>query len=218
MPMDMARYFPVFFIALWLAVTSLLAVLSGWFSLMTRYPNRNETPVLKLRWQSGAMGMGVNYNGLLTLSVCPSGLRIGMFRIFGPFCRDFFVPWEEVFLDRKESWLFGKRAKIIFGSAGSLTVFASVADRLARALPECWPEKDTPAAETRKEIFRRVGKLWLIVTAMASAFFIGVPRLMAPGAAAPPIAVAILFPAIVLGVSFLLQYWFQARHVPKSQD
>ena len=213
--MDVARYFPLFFIALWLAVTTVLAVLSGWFSLMTRYPNRNETPILKLRWQSGAMGMGVNYNGLLTLSVCPSGLRIGMFRIFGPFCRDFFVPWEEEFVDRTESWLFGKRAKIILGSTGRLTVFAAVADRLARALPERWPEKDAPAAETRNEIFRRLAKLWLIVTAMASAFFIGAPRLMLPGNVGPPIAVAILFPAIVFGFSFLLQYWFQARHLPK---
>jgi hypothetical protein len=215
MPMEVARYFPVFFIALWLAVTSLLAVLSGWFSLMTRYPNRNETPILKLRWQSGAMGMGVNYNGLLTLSVCPSGIRIGMFRLFGPFCRDFFVPWEEVFVDRTESWLFGKRAKIVFGSTGSLTVFAAVIDRLAPALPERWPEKEAPAPETRREIFWRLGKLWLIVTVMASAFFIGVPRLMVPGNVGPPIAVAILFPAIVFGFSFLLQYWFQARHLPK---
>lgn len=215
MPMDIARYFPLFFIALWLAVTSVLAVLSSWFSLMTRYPNRNETPVLKLHWQSGTMGMGVNYNGLLTLSACPSGLQVGIFRIFGPFCRDFFVPWEEVFVDRSESWLLGKRAKIIFGSTGRLTVFAAVADRLARALPEGWPEKDTPAAETRNEIFLRLGKLWLIVTAMASAFFIGGPRLMVPGNVGPPIAVAILFPAIFFGLSFLLQYWFQARHVPK---
>lgn len=218
MPMDITRNFPVFFIGLWLFISTALSALSGWYSLMTRYPNRNEAAMLKLRWQSGAMGMGIGMRSLLTLSVCPSGLRVGMLRLFGPFSRDFFVPWEGVFVSRCDSWLIGNRAKIIFGSTGSLTVMANVADRLARALPERWPETNPPAAETRKDVFLRLGKLWLIGTVMASAFFIAVPRVMAPGAAAPPIAVAILFPAFALGLSFLLNYWFQVRHLPKTPD
>jgi hypothetical protein len=211
----MERFFPLFFLGFWLLVTTILAGLSGWFSLMTRYPNRNEIQVLKLRWQSGTMGMGVRMNGLLTLGVCPSGLRVGMFRVFGPFCRDFFVPWEEVFVDRSESWLFGKRAKINFGSAGSLTVFANVVDRIARALPERWPEKDAPAAETRRGIFLRLTKLWLLTAGGASAFLSVVILSLPSTETGPPLAVAILFPAIVFGLSFLLQYWSQAQHLPK---
>jgi hypothetical protein len=215
MTVERARYVPLFFIAGWLLVTTILAVVSGWFPLMARYPNRNEIPIIKLRWQSGAMGMGVNYNGLLTLSVCPSGLRIGMFRIFGPFCRDFFVPWEEVFIDRSESWLFGKRAKIIFGSAGRLTVFASVVDRLARALPERWPEKDAPAAESRRDIFLRFSKLWLLLSVLATTFLSIVISSLPPSEMGPPLAIIIPFPPIVFGLSFMMQYWFQARHVQK---
>jgi hypothetical protein len=211
----MERFFPLFFLGFWLLVTTILAGLSGWFSLMTRYPNRNEIPVLKLRWQSGTMGMGVRMNGLLTLGVCPSGLRVGMFRVFGPFCRDFFVPWEEVFVIRTYSWLLGLQVRMAFGSTGSLTVLAVIADRLARALPERWPEKDAPAAETRREIFVRLAKLWLLVAGVASAFLSVVILSLPSTETGPPPAVAILFPAIVFGLSFLLQYWSQARHLPK---
>ncbi|HEX4506192.1 MAG TPA: hypothetical protein VH722_10720 [Alphaproteobacteria bacterium] len=215
--MDMARYFPLFFIALWLFVTTLLAVLTGWFSLMTRYPDRPETPLLKLRWQSGRMGMGVHMNGALTISACPSGLRVGMLRVFGVFCRDFFVPWEEVFVDRTQSsWLMGPQARLTFGSTGTLTVLATVADQLALAASTRWPEAAPPQAETRRDVFRRFVRLWLISTAFAATFFAVVPRLVAPEADFPPIATAILFPAMVFGVGFLTQYRNQTRHLPKD--
>lgn len=54
-------------------------------------------------------------------------------RIFGPFCRDFFVPWNEITITRGDRF-FWKVAKLTFGqpSIGKLTVFADVADRMAR--------------------------------------------------------------------------------------
>lgn len=72
--------------------------------------------------------------GILTLDVCPSGFRVGIIRAFGPFCRDFFVPWEDIRVTRK-TVLFWPVAKLQFGnpSIGSLTISARVADRLARA-------------------------------------------------------------------------------------
>ena len=39
--------------------------------------------------------------GILKIGVCPSGLRIGIMRAFGPFSRNFFVPWEEIKVERK---------------------------------------------------------------------------------------------------------------------
>ncbi len=46
----MSRLFPLFSLPLWLVVTTILAVQSGWFSLVSRYPDRLERAVLKLRW------------------------------------------------------------------------------------------------------------------------------------------------------------------------
>jgi hypothetical protein len=38
----------------------------------------------------------------LKLSPCSSGLRLGIVRLFGPFCRDFLVPWDEISVVRKD--------------------------------------------------------------------------------------------------------------------
>lgn len=200
--------FPFFFIALWLVVTTILSVRSGWFSLMRSYPDRPERAVLTLSRQSGSMG-GVGMKGILTLSVCQTGLRLHMMRIFGPFSRDFFVPWEEISVFRKQSWLMGPTAELQFGGAGKLKLQAYVADRLARSIPTRWPEAELSPPVPRFGVFVRYLKMWLVIVAFASAFFIFVPRIMAPGAKGPPIAVAILFPAIEFGVASLLRYFIE---------
>ena len=59
-----------------------------------------------------------------------------MTRIFGPFCRTFFVPWESVTVTRK-TVLFSPTVKLQFGDPviGTLRIYAHVADRLARGEP-----------------------------------------------------------------------------------
>lgn len=88
--------FPIFFIALWLAVTSILGVMSGWFGLAERFPDRREPTLAKIGGLSGMMGIGVSMRGILTLTACQSGLRVSIWRIFGPFSRPFLVPWREI--------------------------------------------------------------------------------------------------------------------------
>ena len=55
--------FLISFALLWLAVTTVLGVLSGWFSLMRKYPDRPENPLYQLKRQSGSMGLGVGMRG-----------------------------------------------------------------------------------------------------------------------------------------------------------
>jgi hypothetical protein len=205
-------YFLIAFPLLWFAVTMILSFLSGWFGLMERYPDRGEMPVVTLANQSGSLGL-VSMRGVLKLSVCPSGLRIGIMRIFGPFCRDFLVPWNEIAVTRSDR-VFWKVAKLSFGnpSNGSLKVFAEVADRMARAAGSQWPEPGSFLQETASQSLSRIAKQWVGMTGLAAAFFIIAPRLMTPHAAArPPIVVAILFPAIVLGIGAALQYFRRQR-------
>jgi hypothetical protein len=127
--------FLVLFLALWFAVTTLIGAVSGWYALMRRYPDRDEKPVLALSWQSGRMGMA-RLRGVLTLSACPSGLRVGMIRAFGVFARDFFVPWDDIAVSKK-TWLFAEVAELSFGKppVGTLTLLQSTAARLAAAAP-----------------------------------------------------------------------------------
>ncbi len=39
---------------------------------------------------------GVNFNNCLTLGVCPTGLRISMMRLLGPFQKPLFIPWAQI--------------------------------------------------------------------------------------------------------------------------
>jgi hypothetical protein len=199
--------FPLFFGVLWLAGSTILAVLSGWFRLMETYPDQSMEPILRLRGQSGRMGLGVGMNGVLNLSVCPSGLRVGIMRIFGPFCRDFFVPWENIAVTRK-TFLFRPVAKLQFGNpvVGTLSIPAHIADRIARAALGCWPEKGSFPEEKRADTFRRLLVQWAVMTSLAALFFILVPLAVAPVGARPPILAAILLPAVVFGFALFVKF------------
>lgn len=211
-------YFLIGFPLFWFAVTMLLSFVSGWYGLMERYPDRAETAFAVLANQSGSLG-AVSMRGILKLSVCPSGLRIGIMRIFGPFCRDLFVPRNEITVTRADRF-FWKVAKLSFGqpSVGKLTVFAvfadvaDVADRMARAAGNRWPEPGSFPEETGGQAVSRIAKQWIFMTSLAAAFFIIAPRLLSPkGATGPPIAVAILFPAVVFGIAAMVQYFREQR-------
>jgi hypothetical protein len=203
----LAIFFPLLFVALWLTVTTILDLLSGWFTLMTKFPDQASEPILRIRGGSGTMGLGVSMRGILTLSVCPSGLRVGMMRIFGPFCRDFFVPWEDVAVTRK-TILFWPVVKLKFGNpvVGTLSIAAHAADRLARAAKGRWPETGPFPEEKRSDTFRRLLTDWAAQTCFAALFFTLVPLAVAPSGSRPPILVAVLFPAIVFGVVGIVRF------------
>jgi hypothetical protein len=207
---NLAIFFPLFFVAVWLTATTILALLSGWFGLMAEFPDQSMEPILRLRGQSGTMGLGVSMRGILILSVCPTGLRVGMMRIFGPFCRDFFVPWESIAVARK-TILFRPVAKLQFGDpvVGTLSIPAHVADRIARAAMGRWPEEGPFPEEKSGDTFRRLLVQWAAITTLAALFFILVPLAVAPSGARPPIAVAILFPAIVFGSASIVRFFIE---------
>ncbi len=139
----------VVFVLIWLLVTAALALASGWFRLAKAYPDRAEEPMLHLQAQSGLMGPGINLRGVLQLSVCPSGLRLGIARILGPFSHDFLVPWGDISVSRRKA-LVWHLARLQFGTPqiGVLTLRASIADRLAQAAGDRWPESVPPQPET----------------------------------------------------------------------
>jgi hypothetical protein len=200
-------YFPLFFLVMWITVTTLLGVLSGWFVLMRTYPNREEACLQSLSWQSGSMNL-VGMRSVLKLSPCSSGLRLGIVRLFGPFCRDFLVPWDEISVVRKDRF-FAKIVQISFGrpAIGKLTVSADVADRLARAASSHWPETELVPEETGVGAASRIVKQWILSTVLAGTFFVIASRVMPPKVGTPPpVLVCVLFPAIVLGFSAIVQY------------
>jgi hypothetical protein len=125
----------------WLEAVTFVCLQSGWLALMKRYPDWQEAPTLTLKHQSGVMGWGVYMAGILTLSVCPSGLQIKIWRILGWFCKPIFVPWQDVrFIEKKG--FFRHVVKFQFGmpERGSLTVSRQVARELAKVSQGRLPE------------------------------------------------------------------------------
>jgi len=122
----------LFFVALWLLITTLLGGLSGWSALSRRFPDRTEVPRVQLKGQSAAMGMGVQLRGILTFSACPSGLRVGIARVFAPFSHPFFVPWSEIDA-RPRGGIFVDMIRLGLGNpeAGAMTVSARTWQRLS---------------------------------------------------------------------------------------
>src|SRR5215469_15066524 len=82
------------FAAIWVGMSAVMAGMAGWAGFVRAFPNRTEAAILTLRGQSGSFGAAVNFNGILNLSACPSGLRVGVFWLFALFSQDFLVPWD----------------------------------------------------------------------------------------------------------------------------
>lgn len=114
--------FLLLFIPLWIGVCHFLLVMSGWPRLAERFPDRADTVLKTFRFQSGSMGNlplgGVNYSSCLTISVCATGLRIRLWKIFAPFSGPVFVPWSAIEVRHRSLLVFSKY-DLIFGSPPS---------------------------------------------------------------------------------------------------
>ena len=179
-------FFVLGFPVLWLAIRW------GWFDLMRAYPDPGEPVSAQFPGQSGSLN-GVSLRRLLKLSGGPAGLRLGVLRLFGPSNRDVCVPWRNIAVTHTQRSLVGKVA-LGRPAIAVLTLPADVADDLARALPDHWPEAGPLPIETDGQIGWRIFQQWVLQTVLAATFFIVAPRLLRPHAIPPPIAVAILFP------------------------
>ena len=204
-----AYLFPVFFIGMWLGITTILGALSGWFNLQRRYPAGTEKSRLTLRMRSGRMGLGVYMSGLLTLSACPSGLRISVLRMFGPFQRAFTVPWEQIRAEPRTVF-FMPSVKLSFGGREfwNLTIDARLWQRLIAHSSVAGGALELPSISVKRAGFGLLAR-WGTVTACAATFYYFGPR--AAGGVGPPLVVCVGFPAIAFGLAMLVRFLQQVR-------
>jgi hypothetical protein len=90
------EWFVPLFIALWFAITGLLAHLGGWARLARRFratqPPRGE----RFRFASGSMGwrfLPVNYGGCLFVTVGEEGIHLSILFLFRFLSPPLFIPW-----------------------------------------------------------------------------------------------------------------------------
>ena len=204
--------FPVYFAAMWLVVTTLLGAMTGWCGLMRRYPDIGEEALATLRRQSGVMGRAVSMSRILDVSPCPSGLRIGMMRLFGPFCRPFLVPWEALGAENS-SFIVFPMVKLMFGGSASpaLWLYPRTWEKLVQRSPVLSARSDGPAPLAEGALLKGAALQWLIITAFAAAFFYGALRFLAPKAPHVPLVVCIGFPAAFFGLGQIINVLMQRR-------
>jgi hypothetical protein len=124
--------FTVVFSAMWLGITGLLYVMSGWKRLATEFPDTPEPAMQTFAMRSARM-RGVNFKNTLRLGACATGLRVSTMRILMPFARPFFVPWSQITPERQQRLMF-KYVRLHLGDreAGVLTISESTYDEIAR--------------------------------------------------------------------------------------
>src|ERR1700733_12498716 len=116
-----AAAFICLFPLLWLLVSAILGFFSGWYSLMRAFPDRSyEEPVAVFKRESGRLGP-VSMSGILKLSPCLSGLRVGIMKVFGPFHNEFLVPWDLIGVSRTKV-LGTEYSELSFGTYGRLRI------------------------------------------------------------------------------------------------
>lgn len=201
--------FPFLFVGIWLAISTMLGVLSGWFALQRQYPRGDRRAMLTLRGKSGSMGIGVAMNGILTLSACDGGLRIGISRIFGPFQRPFLVPWSAIRAEPKRVF-FVPSTKLRFGSPeiGSLTVDAAAWQRLAAFAPAIGRGAAPLVTEpvSRRQFGAGLLRQWAVVAGAAGTLFFVASRNMAGPGAPLPALVCYVFAAVAFGIPQLIRW------------
>lgn len=131
--------YPIFFAALWLLVTMFLTWASGWKALEARFPDKPDETGRTIHMASGVL-CGVSMRNILTLTACPMGLRVSVWKLFGPLDRPFLVPWEQIGVTRRGSGFWG-HVILTFGGEHQLRVSTALADSLATAASGRWPEE-----------------------------------------------------------------------------
>lgn len=166
-------YLSIVFIVI--AAGMLLSAGTKWYRLLRRFPNSGEKALLTLNFLSGRMGF-VNLKHCMHLSCCASGIRIALFRAFGPFSKPFFVPWAQLKVSRDTS-IWGEVAVLKFGQPviGTLIIPGHVADRFSQIVKGSWPEvRSADQGLTRKAFDRSSDFVEVLGYWLVSAFLITV--------------------------------------------
>jgi hypothetical protein len=210
---------PFLAVGLWIAMGALMGAQSGWFGLARRFRDRSDPAIATFRYCSAWFGRTFAFNGVLNFSVCRTGLRVGIVRAFGPFSNDFFVPWDEITITRGRQWL-GPAVRLQLADAASLSLRPALANDLARAAGDHWPEPGPFPAPTQATIAGGVLREWLLYTAIGSAILIAIPRVLAPHESSRPLY-AIGAAAVLAGIGAVIEYGLRSgrerRAIAKEQ-
>lgn len=139
MPLWIIPLFPLFFVAVWLLVMTILATLGGWRALGRRYPDPGNAAVGDLQRLPGSSirmtPVPVSYRGCVTLMLSSAGLHLRVMPIFRFLHPPLLIPWSEI--ERAEAgWgLFGRTLALHPRGGGTGILLHGIT---ARRVEEAW--------------------------------------------------------------------------------
>ncbi len=136
-----AMVFPIYFVLLWLAVSAIISYIGGWRTLSKSFRAREPFVDKKRHFQSGQFRWLAGYHNCLTLGADPNGLYLGILFLFRFMHPPLFIPWSEVSVQTKRSWILGERVTFTLGRevAIPLTIRGRLIGRLKVAAGNGWP-------------------------------------------------------------------------------
>lgn len=144
-PQVFPALFPVYFLAMWLAVSALSSYLGGWSALAARFRTELPFPDSKWRGQSGSMRWRCNYGSCLTVGADQQGLFLRTLFLLRFRHPPLLIPWDEISVTRKRLWIFGEFVTLTLGRQERIPLM--IRDRLARRIQEAvggrWPVEST---------------------------------------------------------------------------
>ena len=144
-PAPDSPWFLPFFLVMWLAITGLLAQVSGWASLATRF--RRQLPVegKTFRFASASMGLRwfpVSYGACLRFVVGPIGMRVSIWLPFRLLSPPLFFPWSQVESVVERRFLFMRSVVVRFvGHWSQMRVSGRVAKSILEAHVQALPTR-----------------------------------------------------------------------------
>ena len=140
------QWFLPTFALMWLSISALLSLLSGWRALASQFPASDSIQGDHFRFVSGSMGIPffpVNYGNCLFVTVNEEGFRVAILFLFRFLTPPLFIPWLQVESVTEKRFLFMRYAAIrirgswpivsLYGKAGTrmLEGYAKVSDMRA---------------------------------------------------------------------------------------
>ena len=118
----------------WIALSILIAKLSGWASLARDY--RDDAPLDgdRFHFQSAGMRFGTNYSGCLTVGVNRKGLYLAVWLLFRFGHPPLLIPWRDITMTERKKF-FMQQVLLRFARCPSIPFIISkrLVDRITEA-------------------------------------------------------------------------------------
>lgn len=121
-------YLVLIFIFCWVALSILIAKLSGWASLARHYRTDAPRDGIRFRFQSAGMRFGTNYGGCLTIGVQRTGLYLAVWFLFRVGHPPLIIPWQDITMTERKRFFI---RQVIFDFARCPNIPFIINKRLA---------------------------------------------------------------------------------------